>query len=465
MNTKSNKRKYGFQVKTLLHLVFFNLVILILLWYCEILIFDIYYKKYQTDNLNSIIETINKADENQIMETLESAAYNNEVCILVLDKNEKYLFNHQMEGCLLATSNQTIIDTIDKFINSDEEAKSFEFINEENHTDAMLYSMKYKSGHIFLYSNLQDISTVTIIIKQQLKYISIIAIIIAILVSIFLSNKITYPISRITKKAKEFAKGNYNVEFESSDILEIDELSQTLTNVKNELSKTDELRRDLMANVSHDLKTPLTMIKAYAEMIKDISHKDKNKMNEHLNIIIDETDRLTILVNDILSLSKLEAGKDQKLEIEEFDLVKEIKKISKKYEIIKDTENYIIKLELPEIAVVKADKNKINQVIYNLVNNAINYTGNDKTVTIKVTSMKKQYLVEVIDTGKGIKKEELPYIWDKYYKSEKKHKRNVISTGLGLSIVKQILLAHKLEYGVSSKENKGSTFYFKINSK
>ena len=97
-----------------------------------------------------------------------------------------------------------------------------------------------------------------------------------------------------------------------------------------------------------------------------------------------------------------------------------------------------------------------------LENNAINYTGDDKKVTIKVTKHKKYYLVEIIDTGKGIKEEEIPYIWDKYYKNDKNHKRNVVSTGLGLSIVKQILELHNYEYGVKSVLKKGTTFYFKI---
>lgn len=110
---------------------------------------------------------------------------------------------------------------------------------------------------------------------------------------------------------------------------------------------------------------------------------------------------------------------------------------------------------------INADKKMIEQVIYNLINNAINYTGDDKVVTIKI-SLADNILVEIIDTGKGINKSELPYIWDKYYKNKKKHKRNLIGTGLGLSIVKNILKLHEYEYGVKSRKNKGSTFYFII---
>ena len=203
------------------------------------------------------------------------------------------------------------------------------------------------------------------------------------------------------------------------------------------------------------------MIKAYAEMIKDISYKDKEKMDEHLGIIISETDRLNTLVGDILDLSKLQANADT-LSLENYDLREEINTLVAKYEIIKETEDYKIKVEAPKKIMVKADRNKINQVLYNLVNNALNYTGDDKKVVIKVTEEKKKYLIEIIDSGKGIDPELIDIIWDRYYKQEKNHKRNIVGTGLGLSIVKNILVCHKFDYGVKSSKGKGSTFYFKI---
>ena len=117
---------------------------------------------------------------------------------------------------------------------------------------------------------------------------------------------------------------------------------------------------------------------------------------------------------------------------------------------------------MPNKAMIMADKNKLNQVIYNLINNAINHTGKDKTVTIRLSKKDNEYLFEVIDTGKGISEEEIPLIWNKYYKNDKNHQRNVVGTGLGLSIVKSILEKHQFEYGVKSKKGKGSNFYFYI---
>ena len=217
-----------------------------------------------------------------------------------------------------------------------------------------------------------------------------------------------------------------------------------------------------MANVSHDLKTPLTMIKAYAEMSVDLHSNNQEKQREDINTIIKETDRLTLLVNDILDLSKMESSIDT-LEKEEFDIVELTKDILDRYKLYQETENYnFIFNHNKEIIIVFADKKKIEQVIYNLINNAINYTGEDNKVEVNIKENKDNILVEIKDTGKGIKEEDLPYIWDRYYKNKKKHKRNLIGTGLGLNIVKNILETHKFKYGVKTKKEKGTTFYFEI---
>lgn len=456
------KKKTSIQAKTLFFLLTYNIVIILLLWLCQIKILDIYYEKEQVDNMNSIVKSLNSTDSSNLTSTLQDIAYENDVCIVLSDDISVVgAYNINMNGCILKNNNSKVRELMYNFVNSDETFKSYKFINEDKHISALLYGIKLDNKTAFIYSNLEDISDFTILIKQQLMYVCIIGIFIAIIISIFLSSKITEPITKITKKAKKLGSGDTEVIFEESGIKEIDELSEALTQAQMEMVKTDELRRDLMANVSHDLKTPLTMIKAYAEMIRDISYKDHDKMNEHLGIIVDETDRLTVLVNDILDLSRMQSNADT-LSIETFDLADNIKTIVNRYQIIKETEKYIINVEMPESIKIKADKKKINQVIYNLINNAINYTGEDKTVTVRVTKHKKYYLVEIIDTGKGIKESEIPYIWNKYYKNDKNHQRNVVSTGLGLSIVKEILELHGYEYGVKSVLKKGSTFYFKI---
>ena len=139
-----------------------------------------------------------------------------------------------------------------------------------------------------------------------------------------------------------------------------------------------------------------------------------------------------------------------------------MKPIFKRYDILREPENYTFVFEENEPIIITADIKKIEQVIYNLINNAINYTGENKTIQINIKKIENKIRVEIIDSGKGISPKDLPHIWDKYYKNEKKHQRNVIGTGLGLSIVKKILEDHNFQYGVASKKGKGTTFYFEI---
>ena len=282
--------------------------------------------------------------------------------------------------------------------------------------------------------------------------------------ALFISDKISKPITELSNSAKKLAKGKFDTKFETdSEIEEIKELSNALELAKNELSKTDELRKDLMANVGHDLRTPLTMIKAYAEMSRDLETQTEEKRKENMSIIIEETDRLNVLVSDILDLSKLQS-KTYELKIEEFDLIELIQNIIKRYYILIDSEGYMFEFNNKQKEIiVSADKKRIEQVIYNLINNAVNYTGKNKKVYINVKENKDTVRVEIKDTGKGLEKEEIDKIWDKYYHNEKKHKRNTFGTGLGLSIVKTILETHGYKYGVNSTKGKGTTFYFEIN--
>lgn len=411
--------------------------------------------------MNELVEKVKNIDSTSILSSIDDLSLDNNICLEYVDNwGNKYYFNNKTTSCLLG-KNKNIDKELVKIKQSQEEIYFEKILNPLNNSTSLLYGIKKNNGYVFLFTSLEDIGTTTSLIKNQLIYLTLLTIVLSIIIALFLSKRIAKPISNMTKMATKLADGNYNLVFESTGINELDELANSLNYLEQEVSKTDTYRRDLMANVSHDLKTPLTMIKAYAEMIKDITINDKEKTVKNLDVIIEETERLNILVNDILELSKLQNNQET-LFIEEFDVVELIKDILRRYEIIKETENYNIILESPEKIIVKADKKRISQVIYNLINNAVNYTGDDLKVTIRLTEEVKDCLVEIIDTGKGISSEDLQNIWNRYYKQEKNHKRNVIGTGLGLSIVKNILEQHGFEYGVNSIKNKGTTFYFKI---
>lgn len=458
MNTKIVKNS-SIKFKTMFYLILFSVFILLLLWESQLLFSSFLYERYQINDMSKLASEINKKDAEVLPNYLKNVVYNNNVCIEYVDGfGNAILYNDASTGCLLGRSNKELNEYKEELYKSGEKTKAIKLVNPDFESYALLYGIEVDNGYVYLFTMLSNVNKNYTLIKDQLIYITIVVIILAIIISLFLAKVLSEPIVDITEKSKLVANGNYNVVFEKNGIKEIDELADTLNYLESEVSKTDNYRRDLMANVSHDLKTPLTMIKAYAEMVRDITYKNKKKREENLNVIIEETDRLNNLVGDILTLSKLQANSDT-LEIESFDLNKEIMGILKRYDYLKETEGYVIESEMPKEVIVRADKNKINQVIYNLVNNAINYTENKK-VLIKITEDKKDYLIEIKNAGQ-IKDKDIEHIWDRYYKNDKKHKRNVVGTGLGLSIVKSILESHDFIYGVSSKDGE-TTFYFRI---
>ena len=454
-----NIKKNSLSVKTFTYLTLFSVCILLFLWCFQIGFLTIFYEKYQIKNLNTIADNIKS---NSIIKDLESLAYSNNICIELYSATQKYSFNTLNNDCILESKNVNIVKAKRKLISNSKNKDFIKIDDPRNNTKSILYGVKIDNDtYVILNTKLEDVNSTTYVLKGQLIYITLLVIAISFFVSFFVSKMLNKPILKITNKAKLMAEGNYEKDNEIYNIAELDELSDVLNYARSEIKNTDSLRRDLMANVSHDLKTPLTMIKAYAEMARDINKDNEEKRNANLNIIISETDRLNLLVNDILELSKMQ-NNVKKINYEDYDLVEEIKQIIKKYEIIKETENYKFEVNMPEIAIVHADKNGINQVLYNLINNAVNYTGKDLTVKINVKENKNDYLVEIIDSGKGINNEDIKLIWNKYYKNDKNHKRNIVGTGLGLSIVKSILVNHNFVYGVKSKKDEGSNFYFKI---
>lgn len=311
---------------------------------------------------------------------------------------------------------------------------------------------------IFAYSIISPVGATIQTLQVQLVCISIIMIVLAFILAILMSWRISKPIVEINKTAKEMARGNYDICYNGDGYLEVAELSETLNNTAIELGKTEKLQRELIANVSHDLRTPLTMITAYSEVMRDIPGENTPENNQ---VVIDEAGRLSLLVNDLLDISKLQAGVSE-YEMKEYNLTESIRSVIGRIHKLVENDGYKILFKNNGEVIVKADEHKIYQVIYNLINNAITYAGEDKTVTVVQINAGNIVRIEVIDKGKGISGEELDNVWDRYYKSDKNHKRALSGTGLGLSIVKNILSGHDAKYGVISKENEGSVFWFEL---
>ena len=339
---------------------------------------------------------------------------------------------------------------------------------EEDGTEAMLFATHYAENgmeaYIFVYSYMEPIGT-TISITQRMLLISAnVILLIACIIAIALSSHISNPLIKIAKNADQLITGNFYMPVRKHEYEEIATLTENLNEASKEISKTEMLQKDLVANVSHDLRTPLTMIKAYAEMIRDLSGDNPEKREKHLEVIINETDRLTLLVSDMLNLSKLQSGVAE-MKNSVFNFSEHLEDLIGRFNLLDDTIDYRIELKTDEDIYMNADIQRIEQVVYNLVNNAINYIGEDKLVFVRLCRINsKTARFEVSDHGVGIPPEQIPYIWERYYKVDrsKNHKRAVKGTGLGLSIVKGILETHGFPYGVNSIVNQGSTFWFEF---
>lgn len=330
-------------------------------------------------------------------------------------------------------------------------------------TQELLYArvVTLESGHEYLLlfdGVITPIGTTVRTLKIQLLFVTVIILMVAAFMAQWLSHRIAKPIVGINSSAKKLASGDFDATFSGGDYLEITQLSDTLNFTAHELKEADSLKRELIANTSHDLRTPLTMIIGYAEVMRDLPGENTP---ENVQVIIDEARRLTTLVNDMLDLSKLQAGTEE-LEISEFNITGVTEDIVERMRKLTEKDGFTFTFEYENPVYVKADETKITQVIYNFLTNAVNYSDKRRDIKVLQTVSNKIVRLSFVDHGKGIPKEKLPNIWDRYYKIDSTHKRSHVGSGIGLSIVKSILEKHNARYGVISNTESGSTFWFEL---
>lgn len=457
-------KRPGIRAQVLLGFTAFTALIVALLWFFQIGLLNTFYKAIKTNEIRAV--------SNRVVEMLDSGAsmadfieitYSANVSILLADKNGTNIsVSPNARGSVLER-----FDTIDCRMLFLEAKAAGGSVLEDNLEQAagdigagILYAqiVTLSDGGeylVLLNSSVVPVDSTVETLKVQLWCLTAVMLLLALVLALFIAARLSKPIERINDSAKHLAQGNYAIRFPESGAREVAELAGTLNYAAAELSKVEDLRRELIANVSHDLRTPLTMISGYAEVMRDIPGENTP---ENVQVIIDESNRLADLVNDLLDLSKLQSG-TQKLAPAVFCLTEDIKKTLHRYDKLA---GYSFPFSFDRPVYVCADRLRISQVLYNLVNNAIHYAGADKTVSLRQSAAGGVVRVEISDTGEGIPADKLPYIWDRYYKVDKDHRRAQIGTGLGLSIVKNILDMHGGRYGVTSMVGQGSTFWFEL---
>ncbi len=480
---QKGKEKVSIFWKIFAIFVAFIAVILSLLWVFQIGMLNTFYRSIKIHDIeNSLKDISDNIDSDKLSTVLKNVANDKQICITLCTQDGSVIYAidvlpnciiHELSSYRLARAYELTVQNDGTFIERTmfNERKSQFFLGETddpNQIESVIYTKiaTTKSGEnilILLNTSISPVVSTVQTLKVQLLWITVIMIVLAVIMALLLAKNLSSPIVKINKSAKVLAQGKYDVDFDASGYREIAELANTLNYAAKELSKVEALQRELIANISHDLRTPLTMITGYAEVMRDIPNENTP---ENVQIIIDEAKRLTTLVNDVLDISKLQSGTIP-FNGEVLNLTENIREILTRY--TKLTEYKII-FEANEDIYVYGDALKLSQVVYNLINNALTYIGEDKTVTIKqihipaVNGKQNRVRIEVIDTGEGIEQSKLNDIWERYYKVDKNHKRAAIGTGLGLNIVKTILDMHQgATYGVKSQVGHGSTFWFELN--
>lgn len=465
------------------YFLLFTALLLVLLWLFQIVFLDEFYRFQKTEMLKSSSESIVRNIDNENLQTLvDRIAEQNGVCVLIANKSmQEVAGSDTSPGCIIhhmsrrdlgrfansiGAGEQVVFHTFPMagFRNDKYDAEKFAGRvppSDDGNARSMVTAQRAvledgSVAYVFLNALVTPVTATVQTIRNELVFITAILVLLSFLISLVLSRRITRPLVETTIAAGELSEGRYTPVKSAVSYREIDQLNRQLVKTAHDLRRVEGMQRELIANISHDLRTPLTLIEGYAEVMRDLPGENTP---ENMQVIIDETKRLSTLVNAVLDYSVSRSGQAAP-QVTRFNLTAAIREIMTRYAKLTEQDGYHIIFDPDRDAFVTADEIKVGQVIYNLINNALTYTGSDKTVSVLQTVRDGRVKIEVRDSGEGIAPEDLPYIWGRYYRGDRPHKRAAIGTGLGLNIVKGILDSHGLAYGVESEKEKGSTFWF-----
>lgn len=482
---EKKKRLWGIQSRVSWTFFLFIVLMVALLWLLQIQLLDQFYRYEKRRTLQNVSASIAGNIDNTSLNTLiERVAEDNSLCVLVVDESMETVYsadtafsciihhlNHRdlrrMAQKLETDGQDFVLFPMQRVRNSGFDRQHFSGpfplpMNDENGeylVSVQRATLEDGSEYYVLLNTLVTPVTSTVqTIRSELWVLTTALLLIGFLLSTILSRKISRPIIRTTEAACALSQGEYTPISDANAYREIAQLNRQLSQAARDLRKVEETQRELIANISHDLRTPLTLIEGYVEVMQDIPGENTP---ENLQVILDETHRLTTLVNAVLDYSKSQNAAPEE-NTQRFSLTGSIREILTRYSKLTEQDGYVIRFQQQGEAFVQADPLKISQVVYNLINNALTYTGDDKTVTITQTIRDSHVRISVTDTGEGIEPEELPYIWNRYYRGKKPHKRAAVGTGLGLNIVRSILDGYGMDYGAESTVGKGSTFWFEM---
>ena len=473
------KKQISLRWKILIYLLSFVFAMIFLIWLFQTAFLDTFYKSIKTKNLNDVAVQLTSSlgNKEDIQQTIDTLSSDNEVCIRVVQfvnldfiPSEVQYVSQDRSACAVARlSGEQVVDYWQKARenNGRYQVETIEVIpmgfgsqfpfKETGNRDIVLAKAVNHDALILISTRISPVNSTIETLTVQLMFITGIIVIVAFGLAIFMNLKVTRPLEEINHAAKILATGNVDVQFKASGYQEINELNETLNYAVQQLKEVDQMRRDLISNVSHDLRTPLTMIEGYSEMMRDLPGENTP---ENAQVIIDEARRLSLLVNDLLDLSRLESHQVT-LNKETVQMNELLKSIVERYQKYMDAEGFELNLSCDDVSVY-SDPQRLSQVLYNFINNAIQYSGDSRRIEIRCQKVDDSVRFEIQDFGEGIPSDQIRYIWNRYYKIDRTHVRAQKGSGIGLNICKEILELHQAKYGVTSKLNEGTTFWFEL---
>ena len=449
---------HGIKFKLFLRFLSLLAIILLLVWLLQFFVYDKIYRNITSKDLAQIDEQVVGLYENGDLNTLKTYSNKNNCSIIVytklgdsIDIKFSTLRNYSEEEFnqkLKDMAQNLKRESATRYYLEDNGVETFNCGRVEKIDGNNVYF--YTCGVVSVVDQTPRVMTFVLLI------VSLVSLLVTLGVWFVLAKDISKPITKVSEKAATLSGGNLDVEFDSFDYTEVAQLSSTLNYSISEIKKSEEIQKDIIQNVSHELRTPLTMIRSYTELLQDFSGDDPQKRKEHLQVISEQTDRLENLVKDMIDLSKLQS-KTMVFNKTEFDLSESLKGIEANYKTRYEKDGYKFKFKIAKNIKINADKQRIEQVVINLINNAINYSTDNKNIQVNLQKDGENAKLEIIDHGIGISQKDLPQIFDRHFRSTNSQ-QTTAGSGVGLTIVKEILDYHGYEINVQSQENKGSTF-------
>lgn len=477
------KRK-SFGVKLWQWFVLFSAAIFILLWLLQTVFLQNFYNDMAIRGAEKATEEMAEhSEDTDFYDVIDQAAAANSLLVFVTDDQGNILYSADEYKRLYGKTepqkhlNENPWHSSDTVMNWEKGAMrnlpysyesliaklkvsggdSISFITEDN--AAYVTGIVLDNGNVLYISMpLGTVGGTVRILRLQLVWVSVLSLILGFVLAWVISKRFERPVAKITDSAKQIAAGDYHPELPKGFCTELDELSDTLEETARSLEKAKNSQREFLANVSHDLRTPLTLIKGYAEMVKEISWTDPQERENDLDIIMREADRLTALVNEILEFSAMQSDQTAK-RYGIIDLSRAVRDVLEQFTPFCEQNGFTIETEITDGLMAAADEPQIKRVIYNFIDNAASHTDDSRKIRVSLTEKDGLARFEVTDYGKGIADEDIPYIWDRYYTARNRKNKAVVS-GLGLSIAKEILIAHKAGFGVDNKN--ACTFWFEL---